>query len=145
MSVATPFVPDPSDAELARSALRDLTAALGKDGPVHLRFAEGADVVVPRSALTALTQILSTFAEGEGVTVLPAQAELTTQQAADAMRVSRPFLIGLLESGKIAYRTVGTHRRVQAASLVAYMREDEAKRRAIADELAAETHDLGFA
>jgi excisionase family DNA binding protein len=145
MSVATPFVPDPSDAELARSALRDLTAALGKDGPVHLRFAEGADVVVPRSALTALTQILSTFADGEGVTVLPAQAELTTQQAADAMRVSRPFLIGLLESGKIAYRTVGTHRRVQAASLVAYMREDEAKRRAIADELAAETHDLGFA
>jgi excisionase family DNA binding protein len=145
MSVATPFVPDPSDAELAQSALRDLTAALDKDGPVHLRFAEGADVVVPRSALTALTQILSTFAEGEGVTVLPAQAELTTQQAADAMRVSRPFLIGLLESGKIAYRTVGTHRRVQAASLVAYMREDEAKRRAIADELAAETHDLGFA
>ena len=67
------------------------------------------------------------------------------QQAADAMRVSRPYLIGLLESGKIAYRTVGTHRRVQAASLVAYMREDEAKRRAIADELAAETHDLGFA
>ena len=51
----------------------------------------------------------------------------------------------MLESGKIAYRTVGTHRRVQAASLVAYMREDEAKRRAIADELAAETHDLGFA
>ncbi|MEU4386301.1 helix-turn-helix domain-containing protein [Promicromonospora sp. NPDC023805] len=140
-----PFVPDPSDAELAQSALRDLTAALGKEGPVHLRFAEGADVVVPRSALTALTQILSTFAEGEGVTVLPAQAELTTQQAADAMRVSRPYLIGLLESGKIAYRTVGTHRRVPAASLVAYMREDEAKRRAIADELAAETHDLGFA
>lgn len=145
MSVATPFIPDPSDAELAQSALRDLTAALGKDGPVHLRFAEGADVVVPRSALTALTHILSTFAEGEGVTVLPAQAELTTQQAADAMRVSRPYLIGLLESGKIAYRTVGTHRRVQAASLVAYMREDEAKRRAIADELAAETHGLDFA
>jgi hypothetical protein len=77
MSVATPFVPDPSDVELAQSALRDLTAALGKDGPVHLRFAEGADVVVPRSALTALTQILSTFAKGEGVTVLPAQEVLS--------------------------------------------------------------------
>ena len=145
MSTVTPFVPDPSDADLAQSALRDLTNALDKEGPVHLRFAEGADVVVPRSALTALTQILSTFAQGEGVTVLPAQAELTTQQAADAMNVSRPYLIGLLEAGKIAYRTVGTHRRVAAAALVEYMRADEAEREAAADALAAETHELGFA
>lgn len=144
MSVATPFVPDPSDAELAQVALRELAEALGKDGPVHLRVTEGADIVVPRSALTALAQILSTFAHGEGVTVLPTQAELTTQQAADAMQVSRPYLIGLLESGKIAYRTVGTHRRVQAASLVEYMRADKTEREAIADELSAETYELGL-
>lgn len=144
MSVATPFVPDPSDAELAESALRDLQHALASEGPVHLRFAEGGDVVVPRSALTALGEILSTFAQGEGVTVLPTQSELTTQQAADAMRVSRPYLIGLLESGKIAFRTVGSHRRVQASSLVSYMRADEAERRAAADALSAETRELGL-
>lgn len=144
MAAVNPMLPDPSDTELAQSALRDLADVRQGDGPVHLRIAEGGDIVVPRSALTALTQILATFARGEGVTVLPAQAELTTQQAADAMKVSRPYLIGLLESGKIAYRTVGTHRRVQAASLVAYMREDEAMRRAAADALSAETRELGF-
>jgi excisionase family DNA binding protein len=91
-----------------------------------------------------LAQVLSAFAHGEGVTVLPAQAELTTQQAADALNVSRPFLIGLLEQGKIAYRTVGTHRRVKASSLVEYMRADDAERLAAADALSAETYDLGL-
>jgi excisionase family DNA binding protein len=144
MSEATPLVPGPADAELARSALRALSAAPATDGPVHLRVEEGADIVVPRSALSALAQVLSAFAHGEGVTVLPAQAELTTQQAADALNVSRPFLIGLLEQGKIAYRTVGTHRRVKASSLVEYMRADDAERLAAADALSAETYDLGL-
>jgi excisionase family DNA binding protein len=68
--------------------------------------------------LAALAQVLDSFAHGEGATVLPAQAELTTRQAADALRVSRPFLIGLLGAGHIEYRTVGAHRRVKAASLI---------------------------
>jgi excisionase family DNA binding protein len=87
---------------------------------------------------------LDSFAHGEGVTLVPAHAELTTQQAADAMGVSRPYLIGLLDAGQIAYRTVGTHRRVQAASLIQYLREDDARRTAAANELAAEAHALGL-
>ncbi|WP_125778310.1 helix-turn-helix domain-containing protein [Antribacter gilvus] len=138
MSAETSLVPEPADAELAQSALPELEDALKSDGPVHLRFGDGADVVVPRTALAALAEVLSSFAQGEGVAVLPVQSELTTQQAADALNVSRPFLIGLLEAGKIEYRTVGTHRRVRAASLVAYEREDSARRRAAADALTAE-------
>ena len=144
MPLTEPFVPDPVDADLAETALRHLSDVTRGDGPVRLHVDEGGEVVVPRSALTALTQILASFAQGDGVTVLPTHAELTTQQAADAMHVSRPYLIGLLEAGKIAFRKVGTHRRISASALVEYMREDQARRRAVADELSAETHNLGF-
>lgn len=60
----------------------------------------------PRSALAALAQVLDSFAHSEGVAVLPSHAELTTHQAADALHVSRPFLIGVLDDGQIEYRTV---------------------------------------
>ncbi len=139
-------VPEPADAEMAASALRRLDAALGAEGPVRLHLVgQTGAIEVPRSALAALTQVLDSFAHGEGVTVLPLQAELTTQQAADALNVSRPFLIGLLEAGQIAYRTVGTHRRVKAASLIRYLREDDARRQSAVDALSAETRELGFA
>lgn len=146
MSDIAMLVPEPADTELAASALRGLDAALGTEGPVRLHLAgQVGDVEVPRSALAALAQVLDSFAHGEGVTVLPSQAELTTQQAADALHVSRPFLIGLLDAGHIEYRTVGTHRRVKAASLIRYLREDDKRRQAAADALTAETRELGFA
>lgn len=144
MSAAKSLVPEPADAELAQSALPAFEAALRADGPVHLRFGEGADVVVPRSALAALTDVLASIADGATVTVVPARSELTTQQAADALNVSRPFLIGLLEAGEIAYRTVGTHRRVDASSLIAYQRQDDAKRRRAAASLTAELDEFGI-
>jgi excisionase family DNA binding protein len=146
MSDIATLVPEPADTELAASALRGLDAALGTEDPVRLRLGgQSGEVEVPRSALAALAQVLDSFAHGEGVTVVPAQAELTTQQAADALHVSRPFLIGLLDAGQIEYRTVGTHRRVKAASLIRYLREDDARRQAAADALSAEARELGFA
>ncbi len=146
MSDIAMLVPEPADTELAVSALRKLDAALDAEGPVRLRLAgQVSDVEVPRSALAALAQVLDSFAHGEGVTVLPSQSELTTQQAADALHVSRPFLIGLLDAGQIEYRTVGTHRRVKAASLIRYLREDDDRRQAAADALTAETREPGFA
>lgn len=146
MSDIATLVPEPADTELAVSALRGLDAVLSAEGPVRLHLAgQVGDVEVPRPALAALAQILDSFAHGEGVTVLPSQAELTTQQAADTLRVSRPFLIGLLDAGQIEYRTVGTHRRVKAASLIRYLREDDKRRQVAADALTAETRELGFA
>ncbi|MDO5628575.1 MAG: helix-turn-helix domain-containing protein [Mobilicoccus sp.] len=138
-------MPEPSEAEQVASALRGLDAALKADAVVRLSVG-GADgeVEVPSSVVIALARVLESFAHGEGVALVPVQSELTTQQAADALNVSRPFLIGLLDDGQIAYRTVGTHRRVQAASLVRYLREDDARRTAVADELAAEAHALGL-
>lgn len=101
-------------------------------------------LAVPRAVLELLVQILGNAAIGQGVSVVPVRAELTTQQAADLLNVSRPFLIGLLEAGQIDYRLVGKHRRVLARSLLDYKRADDASRNQDADALAAEAFELGF-
>lgn len=145
MSDISTLVPEPTDAKLAGSALRSFGVALDADVPVRLSVGESdMEMEVPRAVLTAVARVLDSFAHGEGVTLVPTHAELTTQQAADVLNVSRPFLIGLLDAGQIGYRTVGTHRRVRAASLVRYLREDDARREAAADELAVEAHALGL-
>ncbi|MBM7784977.1 helix-turn-helix domain-containing protein [Tenggerimyces flavus] len=97
---------------------------------------------VPRAAVALLARILAHMAAGRGVSVLPVHAELTTQQAADMLNVSRPFLIGLLEAGEIEFKKVGSHRRVRAESLLDYRRRDDESRRKAADELSA-LRDVG--
>jgi excisionase family DNA binding protein len=113
--------------------------------PVHLTLEEGKETVtVPRVVLDLLVRVLANLASGQGVTLVPAHAELTTQQAADLLNVSRPYLIKLLGEQKIDYRTVGTHRRITASSLMDYKARDDAERRKAADELAAMTREMGF-
>ncbi|GII81113.1 excisionase [Sphaerisporangium rufum] len=100
-------------------------------------------LVLPREAVSLLAFVLAQAAEGRGVTVIPSQAELTTQQAADVLNVSRPYLIKLLESGEIPFRLVGRHRRVTYEALQHYKRHDDARRRSAADQLGALGQELG--
>ncbi|MGH8571699.1 MAG: helix-turn-helix domain-containing protein, partial [Gammaproteobacteria bacterium] len=97
-----------------------------------------------RDAFEHFLEILGHLANGNAVTIVPVHAELTTQQAADYLNVSRPYLIGLLEAGKIDYHKVGTHRRIKFADLIKYKENDYASRRADLAELTAEAQRLGL-
>lgn len=103
------------------------------------------DLVLPREAVELLARILAHMAAGESVSVVPSHAELTTQQAAGVLNVSRPYLIDLLGAGEIEHRLVGKHRRIRARSLLEYQKKDDARRRGAADELSALTQELGLA
>jgi excisionase family DNA binding protein len=149
ITITEPVQPDPETVSAADAALERVKGYLADhpDGPsvVRLRVDESeATLEVPRASVELFAQILAHLAAGHGVSVVPGSAELTTQQAADLLRVSRPYLIGLLDAGHIEYRKVGKHRRVLADSLLHYLRQDDQRRRAAADELTQLTQDLGF-
>ena len=143
-------VPSPKEAEQAQVSVRALSGLLKKKAPRTLRVqpdgAKEVTVTVPTEAFELFLDILAQMANGNAVSIVPVHAELTTQQAADLLNVSRPFLVGLLDDNKIPFRTVGTHRRVMVADLLAYKERDSAHRKKIADELAeeAQKHGLGY-
>jgi len=142
--------PGKTDISTADAALGHVQAYLTRhpQGPEKVRFlvpGDGEEFLAPRTAVELLARVLAHMASGHGVSVVPTYSELTTQQAANLLNVSRPYLISLLEAGQIEYRKVGKHRRVQTASLLDYMRHDDQRRREAADELSPLTQQMGLA
>ena len=107
---------------------------------------DGHDLILPRSALVMLREILAELAKGNGVNIVPVHAELTTQEAANLLNVSRPHVIKLLEAGEIPYTLVGTHRRIALTALMDYKARREAQSEAALAELArqAQQEDMGY-
>lgn len=141
-----PIQPTEEVSALAADASRRLFRVIGaspRDACV-VRFESAPDepVVLPAAAVRLLGALLAELAKGNAVTLMPHYAELTTQEAADLLNVSRPFLIGLLESGQLPHHKVGTHRRVRLADLVTYKRRSDAESEAALRELAALSQEL---
>jgi excisionase family DNA binding protein len=137
--------PSKADAVLAKVSGQKLAAHLGRRGKLRLEVKTGTtseELILPASALRLLVRALAEMGEGNAVALTPVRAELTSQQAADLLNVSRPHLVKLLGEGAIPSRKVGTHRRVLLKDLLAYKREFEARRHAALDELQALSQDL---
>ena len=123
----------PSDVEKASAnQLRTILAAHAA-GDARLRVLdEGTDTPAEITLTPALTDLLMELlrhvGRGDAVTLVPVSQMLTTQQAADILNVSRPFLIRLLDQGAIMYATVGRHRRIMAEDLFAYKQKQAEKR-----------------
>src|SRR5215472_6892112 len=141
--------PTETDAQLARESSRRLaTHKLGRRSSIRIRLVDDGDeaepVAVPTSALRLFLHLLTEMSQGNAVTLIPSHAELTTQQAADLLNVSRPYFVKLLEEGKIPCRTVGKYRRVRFDDLMAYKRKDDEARAKVLDQLTAEAQELGM-
>lgn len=94
---------------------------------------------VPVDILRLLARMLAETASGNAVTVATVAAELTTQQAAELINVSRPYLVKLLDERRIPFRRVGNRRRILLVDVMAFKHDDESERRAIAAELSAKS------
>jgi excisionase family DNA binding protein len=93
----------------------------GNYGVVAIKIEDGGQLIkIPKRALLMLFEIIQTMAEGKSITLIPTDSELSTQQAADMLGVSRPHLVKLLEEKIIPHKKVGSHRRVSVVSLVEY-------------------------
>ena len=141
-------LPSEETTRAAGEAIRAFSTALKTRRPTLVEVVtqgeEPARATVPFEAFELLMNVLAHLANGHAVTVMPVKAELTTQQAADLLNVSRPFLIKLLDDGQIPFRRVGTHRRVRLQDVVTFKSLDDARRKSAADALAAEAQELGL-
>lgn len=135
--------------ERAQEALRTLQALLPlarqRGRYIHISTsADGDRIDIPRATFNILVQVLQQMSEGHEIAIMPLHAELTTQQAAELLNVSRPYVIGLLDSGVIPSRKVGKHRRVLIKDILAYKQDSEQLRTQQLAELTAEAQRLGL-
>jgi len=137
-----PIVPTEAEARIAEETGRILASHVRSD--LRVQLDDGQTLVLPRSAARLLSHILTEMSEGNAVTLIPIHAEMTTQEAADFLNVSRPHLIGLLEGGAIPFHKVGTHRRVRFHDVKTYKDRLYGDRSQALDDLARVSQELGM-
>ena len=141
--------PSPQEASLARSAYQVLSTHSGRKVPLRLSLRDNGDaqsIDLPVSAVDLLMDALKAIAGGRGVVLIPENSELTTEQAAKFLNVSRPFVIKLLDQNAIPHRRVGKHRRIRVEDVMAYKDAIDVERQRILEQLTREgqVDDMGY-
>lgn len=134
--------PPTSDADHLAAVCDEIDALLQQQPPYVVVGADGHHIELPASAIEALRQVVDAMSRGESVTVIPHDKQLTSQEAAEILSVSRPHLIKLLDRGELPCHRVGTHRRIKIEDVLAYRERRDAERRAALAELTRLSEEL---
>jgi len=132
-----------------RPALKRVVEALGQsvyraaDRP-KLVGPGNDEIDLPEAIYKVLRQAVRILLAGDGVSIVPVHKELTTQEAADLLNVSRPYLVRLLNENRIPHTKTGTHRRIKFGDLMEFKRTRDTERRQRLAELTALTEELGL-
>lgn len=141
------IIPNEIDIEMAKVSSRALADLLHKKSKAkvfdfQLKDNKGTEILLSASAVKMFVDILTQMSKGHAVTIVPVHAELTTQEAAEILNVSRPFVIGLLEANKIQYKMVGTRRKIPLHDLMKYKESMYRARLNTLDKLTKDAQDL---
>ncbi|PDW00669.1 helix-turn-helix domain-containing protein [Candidatus Viridilinea mediisalina] len=149
-AITATLVPSEEEREAAKASLRLLAPNIPRNHTLTIRIVDEQNpdhetaLTLPTQATQILIEVLLQMAEGNAITLIPLHAEITTQQAAAILNISRPSLIRLLKEGAIPFRNIGTHRRILLRDLIAYQERTAAARTRSLDELAAISQELGL-
>ena len=105
---------------------------------------QGEEIPIPEKALTYLIEVLSNMSDGKSMDIVAEEKELTTQQAADMLNVSRPFVVKLLEDGRIPFKKVGKHRRILLQDILRIKEQQSKTRKSQLEKLARDSQKLGL-
>lgn len=147
MSTHHNALPSGRETDLAKTSSQELSAYIAADDVVQNlviqdKTGEQHQIQVPVSALKAFVDLLTYLGEGNSVSLTPTHAEMTTQEAADYLHISRPTLIKLLEDGIIPFHHAGNRRKVRFQDVQQYKQDLQEQRLSTLDELSALDQDL---
>lgn len=136
------------DQEMARAAQRCIVAALDHSRAASITVTtdtgEHPTVELPPAALKLIGRLLGAMSQGRPITLVPTEQELTTVEAANFLNVSRPFVIKEMEAGRLAYRKVGSHRRIAFEDLLEYAQQMRARQANALERMAENARELGL-
>lgn len=148
MSLLDPISPSAADVKVAKESSRRLSKVAGRSLSISPQNGAGLTaatetIEIPAGAVPIIQKVLACMAQGLAVSLVPVHAQLTTQEAANLLGVSRPFVIKLLNQRALPHTKVGRHRRIVLQDVLDYKHRVHAERQKVLDELAGEGQRLG--